>query len=105
MPSKETVSSDSIAELKALVKALQIENKLLNQKLQLLMGRLFGRKSEKLNDKQLELLLGALQSGKSGGDEEPPPPEGTKSGKRRAKRKPRMPEDLPTEEPSSTKSR
>ena len=58
MPSKETDSTDKIAQLEALVASLQIENKLLNQKLQLLLARLFGRKSEKLNDKQLELLLG-----------------------------------------------
>ena len=98
MPSKETDSIDKIAQLEALVASLQIENKLLNQKLQLLLARLFGRKSEKLNDKQLELLLGALQGDDSGNDDEPPPPTGSKPGKPRGKRKPRMPEDLPTEE-------
>jgi transposase len=97
MPNKTTGSPDSIAELKALVESLQLENKLLYQKIQLLMGRMFGRKSEKLNDAQLELILGELGIKPKDKDDDPPP-SGPKPGKRRGKRKPRMPEDLPTEE-------
>jgi len=44
----------------AQMSALQTENKLLKQKNQLLLQRLFGRKSEKLDPLQMELLLGEL---------------------------------------------
>jgi transposase len=104
MPNKTTGSPDSTADLKALVESQQgqiqqliQENKLLYQKIQLLMGRMFGRKSEKLNDAQLELLLGELGIKPKDKDDDPPPSD-PKPGKRRGKRKPRMPEDLPTEE-------
>lgn len=104
MPNEKTDSSGSVAQLKTLVESLQSqnkqlsqENKLLHQKIQLLLGRMFGRKSEKLNDAQLELILGELGVTNPQSDDDPPPTD-PKPGKRRGKRKPRMPEDLPTEE-------
>lgn len=79
--------------------ALQTENKLLRQKNQLLLQRMFGRKSERLDALQMELLLGelarqeALSKAVPPPDEDPPHPRGP-----RGPRTPRLPEDLPTEE-------
>lgn len=95
-----------VAELAALVKAqsaqitaLQAENKLLRQKNQFLLRRMFGRKSEKLDALQMELLLGELArlepaaAAERPDDDPPPAPRGP-----RGPREPRLPEDLPTEE-------
>ena len=74
------------------------ENRLLQQKVHFLMQRLFGRTSEKLDRRQLELLLGELQALTAPPPEDDPPP--SPPGPRRAPRdaKPRLPENLPTEE-------
>jgi transposase len=94
-----------VAELAASVQALReenaalrTENKLLQQKNQLLLRRLFGRQSEKLDSRQMELLLGELVQLQAAAvpppDDDPPPrPRGP-----RPHREPRLPEDLPTEE-------
>ncbi len=73
------------------------ENRLLNQKVQVLLKRLFGRKSEKLDKRQLELLLGELAALENGDDAPPPDPPRRQRKKRRASR-PRLPENLPTED-------
>jgi transposase len=73
------------------------ENRLLNQKVQVLMKRLFGRKSEKLDKRQLDLLLGELAALDKNKDDDPPPSPPRPRKKRRAS-KPRLPEDLPTED-------
>ncbi|MFC1462440.1 IS66 family transposase, partial [Verrucomicrobiota bacterium] len=75
--------------------ALQTENTLLHQKVQLLLKRLFGRKSEKLDRNQLELLLSVIDSTGPKDDDDPPR---SPRKRRRRERKPRMPEDLPTED-------
>jgi transposase len=75
---------------------LLLENRLLQQKVQLLLKRLFGRKSEKLDSNQLELILGNLAAAL--GPDEDPPPRPPRPRRRRGKRKPRIPEDLPTED-------
>jgi len=74
---------------------LLLENRLLQQKVQLLLKRLFGRKSEKLDSNQLELILSDLSATPQ--DDDDPPPQPPRPRRRRGKRKPRMPEDLPTE--------
>lgn len=79
------------------IKELVDQNRLLSQKVQFLLKRLFGRTSEKLDKSQLELLLGELEDLKPDGDDEPPTSPTPRSRSRR-ERKPRMPEDLPTEE-------
>jgi len=77
------------------------EIKLLRQKLDLLIRRVFGSSSEKLDPAQLELLLGSEELGKSEAsstNEEPPEEAEEKNakGKRRSRRKePRLPKDLP----------
>jgi transposase len=84
------------AELMALVKELTEQNKLLNQKVQFLLNRLFGKKSEKLDPGQLELLLGGLDQPDP--DPEPSTPPAPKKRKKRSPSKPRLPENLPVEE-------
>ena len=79
-------------------KTLQIENKILHQKVQALLKRMFGSKSETLDPNQLELLLGLLSAETPDDpDDTPPspPPAGRKKGR---KRKPRMPDHLPIKE-------
>lgn len=80
---------------------LKIENKLLNEKIQFLMKKLFGKSSEKLNPDQMQLALEELSelrqaleatAGETVDEEEKP------AG--RSKHKPfeaRLPKDLPTE--------
>jgi transposase len=88
------------AELLEQIHRLQMENMLLRQKLDALAGRLFGRKSEQLNDAQMHLLLQELDApGPARGNglspeaiETEPPRQRKVSGKSRG---PRVPEHLP----------
>jgi transposase len=100
MAKEHPSESDAVAELKALVATLQGENKLLNQKVQMLLRRLFGSKSEVIDPAQLQLLLSNMdvESSPDPDDDLPPssPPPG--GGKKRRKNKPRIPENLPTED-------
>lgn len=86
------------AALIAQNKELADANRILTQKVQFLLKRLFGSKSEQLNANQLELLLGSV--GDQAPEDNDPPPASPPSGRSRPRRdsKPRMPEDLPTEE-------
>jgi len=77
------------------IQQLLTENRLLSQKIQLLLSRMFGRKSEQLSKFQLELLLGEL-SPRDPDDDPPPSTPRPRRGKRQ--HKPRLPEDLPTED-------
>jgi len=74
------------------------QNSQLLQKVQFLLKRLFGSKSEKLNRNQLELLLENLDSPKPEDDDPPPSPSPSPRSRKRREHKPRMPEDLPTED-------
>jgi len=60
------------AEQAAQIDRLLAENLLLSRKVQFLLKRMFGRKSEKLERHQLEFLLGGL--GDTSPDNEDPPP-------------------------------
>ena len=84
------------AEQAAQIQALLAENKLLQGKIHFLVHRLFGRKSEKLSPAQLEFLLGNLSVGPD--DDDPPKPPAPPRPRSPREHKPRMPEDLPTEE-------
>jgi len=84
------------AELSAQVATLSAENKLLQQKLQLLLRRLFGRKSEKIDPRQLELLLGYVATATPDDEDDPPPSPPRPRAPR--DRQPRLPEHLPVEE-------
>jgi transposase len=86
------------AELLAVIARLETENKLLREKIDLLVRRVFGSSSEKLDAAQLEMLLGE-PGGKA------PAPTGDAVGEARsrcckARREPRarLPEHLPVEE-------
>lgn len=75
------------------------EIKLLQEKVNLLVARIFGAKSEKLDPNQIQLLLG-LES-ESGESEASPPEEvgeAVKPSKPSKPRRPRIPEHLPVEE-------
>jgi hypothetical protein len=62
-----------VAEQATEIKTLRGENALLRQKLQALLHRLFGRKSEKLDPRQLQLLLEALEVAEVEPEDDPPP--------------------------------
>ncbi len=81
---------------------LKTENKFLQQKVQFLLNKLFGRSSEKLNPDQLEMLIDELNEAQDALDqvEEEIGPDDEPVNSRRGKRKPlkeRIPEDLPVE--------
>lgn len=90
--------TEQIATLMKQNATLLQENRLLQQKVHFLIQRLFGRTSEKLDRRQLELLLGELQAltAPPPEDDAPPNPPGPRRAPRDAK--PRLPENLPTEE-------
>lgn len=83
---------------------LEQENALLRQKVDLLVRRIFGQSSEKLDSAQLELLLGmaAAESGKAAASPallaEALPPSSPAPSPRRRRREPRWPDDLPVVE-------
>jgi len=88
------------ATLRAQVAMLQQENRLLQQKVHFLLKRMFGRSSEKLDRRQLELLLGELESLTSPPPPPPndPPPQPPAPRRAPRDRKPQLPPDAPTEE-------
>lgn len=84
------------------VARLREENRLLREKLDIVLRQMFGKRSERLDPAQLELLLGAgdeageIAPGKPdapAADEAPGAAEG--GPKRREERRPRLPDDLP----------
>ena len=85
-----------IAALRVENEALRLENRLLQQKNQFLLKRLFGSTSEKIDPRQLELLLGYAPVMTPDDDDHPPKPPTPPRAPR--DRKPRLPENLPTEE-------
>ena len=85
------------AGLVSQLQGLQIENKQLKQKVQFLLLRMFGRKSEKIDPRQLELLLKGLAVEDPPPDNDPPPSLPAPPRKPRETSKPRIPANLPTE--------
>jgi len=86
-----------IAKLLDQLTQLLTENRLLSRKVQFLLKRMFGRKSEKLDRNQLEFLLAGL--GDADPDDDGPPSTPRPPRPRRGREgKPRLPEDLPTED-------
>jgi len=90
------------------IAALEQENKLLRQKIDLLVRRIFGARSEKLNAAQLELLLTGMEGDPGAGKAEASrvPAAGDTleaipaehAPRRSQERRPRLPEHLPVEE-------
>lgn len=95
-------------KMAAVIEELSIENKLLRQKVQALLKRIFGTKSEKLDANQLELLLGFAAEPEVIPEDDDTPPSSPPRSRKARKSKPRLPEDLPTErviiEPDEVKS-
>jgi transposase len=84
------------ARLAAQNNELLEQNRLLHQKVQLLLNRVFGKKSEKFDPGQLELLFGGMEHPDP--EPEPPQPPAPKKRKKRSSNKPRLPENLPVVE-------
>lgn len=90
---------NQVKEQSALIESLRAENKLLHQKVQLLLNRLFGRKTEKLDLNQLQLLMGIEDAAITfDPDDDQPPFLPSPGGGKRRQNKPRIPENLPTED-------
>ncbi len=87
-----------IAEQAAVIEALRSENRLQQQKIQFLLKRLFGSTSEKIDPRQLELLLGYVPAATTDDDDDPPKPPTPPRPRAPRDHKPRLPEHLPIEE-------
>jgi len=79
------------------VQSLSVENMLLKQKIHSLIMRLFGKKSEKLDPKQLLLELGELLEVVPEPVDDDPPPKPPKPRGKHTRAKERLPDDLPVE--------
>lgn len=90
------IQSKENADLKMRLEMALTENTLLRQKIQVLMKRIFGSKSEKIDPAQLQLLLAGLQDliAVEPIDSEPSPDK-PRSSKKRDKSKPVLPADIP----------
>lgn len=100
--------TQEVGSLRTQLEAVTLENKLLREKVDLLIRRIFGKSSEQLDDRQLMLLLqgdepakkdpassagpGALEAELGKGDRE------LKAKGARGERRPRLPDDLPVGE-------
>lgn len=98
MPSA-SAAPDELTLLRELVAALQKENSLLRQKIDVLIRRVFGSSSERVDPAQLELLLqlaGGFESPKA--EALAPEAKPVKALRPEKKRAPRIPENLPVVE-------
>ena len=94
---RNAVQEEQIADLLTRLQALETENKLLKQKNDFLLHRLFGRASETLDSRQMELLLG-LKPAEIADEPKVIPLPVVPRRQARRDRKPRIPENLPTED-------
>ena len=63
LPNELSTLRELVSTLQSLTESLQAENRLLRQKLDLFLARYFGgTKNERLDPKQLELLLAGLEA-------------------------------------------
>lgn len=98
-PDREAELLGVIAAKDQQIEGLRVENKLLREKIDLLVRRVFGGSSEKLDAAQMEMLLGleagalAKKAPPAGGDTPAVEPRAP-----RQQRRPRLPEHLPVEE-------
>jgi transposase len=89
--------TELVQSLRSTIGELEANVALLTHEKQCLLKRLFGRSSEKIDPRQLELLLGLAEAEEPAA--ESAPKETTRRPRRGGRRgKPRIPEDLPTEE-------
>ncbi|MEI6562464.1 MAG: IS66 family transposase [Verrucomicrobiota bacterium] len=86
---------DREAQLLERIASLEGENALLRQKLDLVLRRMFGAKSEQLDARQLELLLEGTPPGKSPEPVAAEEPRRSKAPSSPREKKPRLPEHLP----------
>jgi len=95
-PENELIKQNK--ELRKQLEALRIENKLLSGKVQFLLKRMFGRKTEKIDPRQLLLLLQGMEIDETPPEDDPPPSPPNPPRAPRKNNKPRLPENLPVEE-------
>jgi len=76
---------------------LRAENKKLHERIDYLIRQLFGSKSEKIDPRQIMLMLGLdeIQQTDDDPENEPPPPEQSHAKRKRRQLKDRLPDDLP----------
>ena len=74
--------TEEVAALRTQLEAVTLENRLLREKIDLLIRRIFGRSSEQLDDNQLMLLL---QGGDDGAKKTRPPAQAPASWRLRSK--------------------
>ena len=98
MQNKHSELQKQVVDLAAALHAAEAENKLLREKVQFLLKRLFGHSSEKLDPAQLQLMLDVLSGSSEPPEDEPPPPPPRSSRRAPRERKPRIPDHLPTED-------
>lgn len=90
-----------ILQQKKQIELLEAENRLLRQKVDLLIRQLFGKKSEKLSPGQMELLLCGEENPEepeASAEEQPAPAEALKTKPQSKERRARIPEHLPVKE-------
>jgi len=93
-----TEVANELITLRDLVGSLRLENTLLRQKIDLLIKRVFGSSSEKLDRSQLELLLQLSEQTPAPEVESVAPAPVRSSGPVRKQKTPRLPENLPVVE-------
>jgi len=101
MTERETQLEKALAGALAAIARLELENKLLRGKLDKLLRRMFGAKSEKLDEAQMLLLLQGLDDAPKKPESPAAPAPGDDAGKkknRRAARQPVFPPDMPVRE-------
>ena len=96
--SKRKQSKDQIIqEQQEIIESLVLDNKKLNERVNYLIRQMFGSKSEKIDPRQMRLILGLdeepLQHDEMPDDDPPPSPSGPK--RKRRQIKDRLPENLP----------
>lgn len=99
MSPREAELSSQLEQALRLIASLQQENKLLHEKVNLLLRRVFGSSSEKLDAAQLQLLLSGLELMEPVAEQknELPKPKAQTPAPRKAKT-PRLPDNLPVVE-------
>jgi transposase len=95
MPAMSAEAAKQIQTLQEQLAAVLTENKLLRQKIDLLVKRVFGSSSEKLDRSQLELLLQLAQSAGPQEEQAVTAPVAAKAPAPKQRRAPRLPENLP----------
>src|SRR6516225_8207392 len=94
MSPREAELTQQLEQALQVMASLQRENQLLREKVSLLVRRVFGSSSEKLDAAQLQLLLSGAEPAEPAAEQKAPQPKPQAHASRKAKL-PRLPENLP----------